>query len=276
MPSERGRPELRRSALRRPAPFVGLASAGIVGAIAAIAWLRPTPRERARPSHATATPAAALPVELPAPRPTVAERLAPLATGVDAPNRAPASAPDTALPRANPAPATNGADERAARRDRLAAVLNAGDHDTARALARECLGADPTDIECHHTLLSSLSRYGEFGLELDQAIDDCLAFVPEDAHCLDTKVTSAVYAARVAETDELRAARLASAKAWLARRDALADSPPAFLSRAVVAEAEGNRPAACAAYGEACRGEQPFACRMVREKCTTADVTPPR
>jgi hypothetical protein len=70
---------------------------------------------------------------------------------------------------------------------------------------------------------------------------------------------------------EVHAKRIASAKQWLAKREALDDQPPDYLGRALIAEAEGDLPAACEAYRGACRFSQPYACRIVDGVCERAE-----
>ena len=61
-------------------------------------------------------------------------------------------------------------------------ALNESRFADARALARECLGPDPQNADCHHVLTNSFTRKGEYGAELTQAIDDCLSVLPDEPH----------------------------------------------------------------------------------------------
>jgi Flp pilus assembly protein TadD len=135
-------------------------------------------------------------------------------------------------------------------------ALADGDLAAARALARECVGIDPANIECHHVLGFSFSRRGEYGAELRQEIVDCLAVDPADRHCLELEVAS-----------QLRSRDLAGARRTLAQRQALPDAPPDFLDEAELALAENDPQAACGAFRDACRLGQPYACRMVGKTC---------
>ena len=135
-------------------------------------------------------------------------------------------------------------------------ALDVEDFATARAAARDCLGRDPVAAECHHALLWSFTRKGEYGAELRQAIDDCLAVSPDEAYCLEAEVLAS-----------LRAGDLARARAALTRRDAAPDMQPDYIGEALVALASNDVAAACVAFEESCKIGQPYACRMVHERC---------
>jgi hypothetical protein len=142
-------------------------------------------------------------------------------------------------------------------------ALNGGQYATARAWARDCLGADPLDVDCHRVLTQSFTRQGEYGSELDVAIDDCLAVYPEEAQCMEAKVLA-----------ELGANNISSARDWLARREALSDQPPDYIGRALIAESQGDLSGACDAYRDACRFMQPYACKRVEAECSTTNDAP--
>ena len=139
-------------------------------------------------------------------------------------------------------------------------ALNEARFADARALARECLGLAPLDVGCHHVLINSFTRTGEYGAELNQAIDDCLSVFPDDASCMASKVLA-----------EVHARDLVSARRWLEQRNSLVGHPPYYLGRAILAEAEGDVSTACESYHSACRTGQPYACAQVQKLCPNAD-----
>jgi len=128
-------------------------------------------------------------------------------------------------------------------------------------MARECLGLNPADVECNRALLFSFTRNGEYGPELRQAIDDCLAHAPDDPQCLEVKIGA-----------ELHAGDLEAARADLARREAMVDQPPDYLDEARLAMALHRPAEACEGFRNACRLSQEYACKMVRKVCSD---TPP-
>lgn len=140
--------------------------------------------------------------------------------------------------------------------DRAFKALDALDFDEARAQARECLGLNPEIMDCHHALVFSFSRNGEYTPELAQAIDDCLEFNPDDPECLETAVGL-----------RLHAKDLAGARELLARRNEVPDLVPDYIGMAELSMASGDVEDACASFVEACRLSQEYACAMVKTLC---------
>ena len=138
-------------------------------------------------------------------------------------------------------------------------ALEQGDVPRARQMARECLGLDPGQMECHNDLIMSFTRSGEYGPELRQALDDCLSTQPRDPFCLEAKVLSQV------QTGDIGGAR-----DTLAIRESLTDQPPDYIGEAEIALASHQTAAACEAFRNACRLTQEFACAMAGTICSDA------
>jgi hypothetical protein len=136
------------------------------------------------------------------------------------------------------------------------------DYDGARALARECLGRDPTDARCNWALLWSFTRQGDWGAELRQASADCLDALPEDAFCID-----------IAADVAMRDGDLATAERLLdSRASTNADEDRQLIfQQALLAEAKGDRAAACSLFTATCsQGFEP-ACVRARRVCAQPD-----
>jgi hypothetical protein len=132
-------------------------------------------------------------------------------------------------------------------------ALKSGDLSSARSLARECLGFNPAEIECHHVLGYSFTRGGEYGAELALEIQDCLEVDPADARCLEVQIMA-----------QVRSGDLADAHETMKLRNSLTDEPPDFIGEAAIAQADNEPAAACADYGNACAVGQPYGCAMAR------------
>jgi len=124
----------------------------------------------------------------------------------------------------------------------------------ARELAIDCLAIDIKNKDCHETLISSFTRYGEFD-ESYRYLSDCLSENPDNIACLGGL-----------ETYYLHAGRLQDAKDILDHLQKISpDSIWTDIAAGGYYESSGDLEQAKTYYERACKKGQSFACTQAKK-----------